>query len=262
MSAISTFTFQDFSTHNIRVILINNEPWFVAKDICDALFIKNPTQALKSLDDDERAMFNIGRSKITGGGGETNIINESGMYALVMRSRDAMKEGTPQHRFRKWVTSEVLPSIRKTGGYHTAQTPPARSEKTQYLEHKDMQNIRDLVWQCSRVFGNNDAVTRAVWHAIRQVTGVPSPDKFQTQHLKPMAEEFLRILGIVESYTDLRRQTERDIIKQIIRDRGDGYQMQQIFMDLEDFSAKHNGELRKAIPLMFKQKCQRLIDRQ
>lgn len=257
MNAISTYIFHEF--HNIRIIDLNGELWFVATDVASALDYRNAPDMTRSLDEDETATHNL---RIRSGNGveqdrPMTIINESGLYSAILKSRK------PEAKiFKKWVTSEVLPSIRKTGGYHTAQTPPIRSEKPQYLDHKDMQNIRDLVWQCSRVFGNNDAVTRAVWHAIRQVTGVPCPDKFQTQHLKPMAEEFLRILGIVESYTDLRRQTERDIIKQIIRERGDGYQMQQIFMDLEDFSAKHNGELRKAIPLMFKQKCQRLIDRQ
>lgn len=252
MNAISTFTFHEY--HNVRVQIIHGEPWFCLKDICIVLDLNN--RSSKAFGLDERGVQNF-CTPSKGGNQNFNYVNEPNLYRVIFRSNKPEAK-----QFQDWVFNEVLPSIRKTGGYHTAQTPPVRSEKPQYLEHKDMQNIRDLVWQCSRVFGNNDAVTRAVWHAIRQVTGVPSPDKFQTQHLKPMAEEFLRILGIVESYTDLRRQTERDIIKQIIRDRADGYQMQQIFMDLEDFSAKHNGELRKAIPLMFKQKCQRLIDRQ
>lgn len=253
MSAISTFTFHEY--HNVRVQVIYGEPWFCLPDVCNILDIQNSRQIVqKQLD--QKGVCKI-YTLTNGGNQQLTFINEPNLYRVIFRSNKPEAK-----QFQDWVFNEVLPSIRKTGGYHTAQTPPIRSEKPQYLEHKDMQNIRDLVWQCSRVFGNEDAVGRAVWHAIRQVTGVPSPDKFQTQHLKPMAEEFLRILGVVESYTDLRRQTERDIIKQIIRERGDSYQMKQIFMDLEDFSAKRNGELRKAISLMFKQKCQRLIDRQ
>lgn len=128
MSSLSTFVFQQ--DHQVRVQMIEGEPWFIAKDICDVLSIQNPTQALKSLDEDERAMFNIGRSKLNGGGGEVNIINESGMYALVMRSRDAMKNGTPQHAFRKWVTSEVLPTIRKTGKYEITKPVPVETKPT------------------------------------------------------------------------------------------------------------------------------------
>ncbi|WP_417794723.1 Bro-N domain-containing protein [Terasakiella pusilla] len=101
----------DFEKHPVRVVIIDNDPWFVASDACAALGIANTTQAVQALDDDERSMFKIGRQ------GEANIINESGLYTLILRTRNATKQGTPQHRFRKWVTSEVLPSIRKNGAY-------------------------------------------------------------------------------------------------------------------------------------------------
>lgn len=84
----------------------NGEPWFVAKDVCDILEISNPSDALKRLDDDERSRFNLGRQ------GETNIVNEAGLYSLVLGSRKP-----EAHEFKRWVTHEVLPQIRKTGGY-------------------------------------------------------------------------------------------------------------------------------------------------
>lgn len=121
---LSTFNFESKS---IRTLTINNEPWFVAKDLCDTLGIKNPSQALENLDEDERSMFNIGRSKVHGGGGEVNIINESGMYTLILRCRDAVKKGSIPHRFRKWVTAEVLPAIRKTGKYESKTTVDDRT---------------------------------------------------------------------------------------------------------------------------------------
>lgn len=82
------------------------EPWSVAKDVCDILEISNPSDALKRLDDDERSRFNLGRQ------GETNIVNEAGLYALVLGSRKP-----EAHEFKRWVTHEVLPQIRRTGGY-------------------------------------------------------------------------------------------------------------------------------------------------
>lgn len=89
----------------------NGDPWFVAKDVCDILEISNPSDALKRLDDDERSRFNLGRQ------GETNIVNEAGLYSLVLGSRK------PEAReFKRWVTHEVLPSIRKHGAYMTQQT--------------------------------------------------------------------------------------------------------------------------------------------
>lgn len=105
----SVFHFESEAT--IRAIVIDGNPWFVAKDVIKALQLTNPTMSIKSLDDDERAKFNLGRQ------GETNIINESGLYTLILRCRDAVTPGTIPYRFRKWVTGEVLPQIRRTGSY-------------------------------------------------------------------------------------------------------------------------------------------------
>ena len=98
--------FENEEFGKIRTVNIDGEPWFVAKDVCDILGVKNTTQSMQQLEDFERAMFNIGRQ------GEANIISESGFYALVLRSRKPIAKP-----FRIWVTSEVLPSIRKTGSY-------------------------------------------------------------------------------------------------------------------------------------------------
>lgn len=105
----SVFHFESEAT--IRAIVIDGNPWFVAKDVIKALQLTNPTMSIKSLDNDERAKFNLGRQ------GETNIINESGLYTLILRCRDAVTPGTTPYRFRKWVTGEVLPQIRRTGSY-------------------------------------------------------------------------------------------------------------------------------------------------
>ena len=94
-------------TPSIRTMLdLSGDPWFVAKDVCEILDIKNATQAVDRLDDDERAMSDIGLT------GAINIINESGLFTLIIRS------DKPQAKvFRKWVTSKVLPAIRKQGFY-------------------------------------------------------------------------------------------------------------------------------------------------
>lgn len=102
----------NFNASTLRVLTDENgEPWFVAKDICDILEISNPSDTLKRLDDDERSRFNLGRQ------GETNIINEAGLYAIVLGSRKP-----EAHAFKRWVTHEVLPTIRKHGVYMTQQT--------------------------------------------------------------------------------------------------------------------------------------------
>lgn len=105
------FTIFRFGDSEIRVIDKAGEPWFVAQDVCAALKIQNVTQAIERLDEDERSMLNIGRQ------GDANIVSESGMYTLVLRCRDAVNKGSVPHAFRKWVTAEVLPAIRKNGAY-------------------------------------------------------------------------------------------------------------------------------------------------
>lgn len=108
---LSTFNFE---SNSIRTLVINNEPWFVAKDLCNAINISNYRDAIERLDEDEKG---VALTDTLGGKQEMNIVSESGMYALILRCRDAVKKGSVPHRFRKWVTSEVLPQIRKTGSY-------------------------------------------------------------------------------------------------------------------------------------------------
>ena len=90
----------------VRILEKDNELWFVAKDVCDCLEIKNTTDALKRLDNDERSRFNLGRQ------GETNIVNEYGLYNLVLSSRKPEAK-----EFKRWITHDVIPQIRKTGTY-------------------------------------------------------------------------------------------------------------------------------------------------
>ena len=95
----------------IRTVSRDGEPWFVAKDVCDSLGIQNASKAVSVLDDDERSSLKIGL------GGSANAISESGMYTIILRSRDAVIKGTKAHSFKRWVTREVLPAIRKRGEY-------------------------------------------------------------------------------------------------------------------------------------------------
>ena len=108
MNKLQIFNSEEFG--EIRTVSINDEPWFVASDICRALDIQNVTQAVQKLDDDERSMFNIGRQ------GNANCVNEYGLYSLVLASRKPEAK-----KFKRWITHEVIPSIRKHGGYIAGQ---------------------------------------------------------------------------------------------------------------------------------------------
>lgn len=106
------FEYED--NDQFRVIDHNGEPWFVLAEVCKKLGIVNTGDAASSLDEDERMTIGITDSQkgTRGGARQMTIINESGLYSLVLRSRKPEAK-----RFKKWITSEVLPSIRKTGSY-------------------------------------------------------------------------------------------------------------------------------------------------
>ena len=117
---IQIFNFQE--NNEIRIINQNGEPWFVAKDVCDILGLTNVTKALYALDDDEKMTLTLSKSHLgqRGGAQKINVISESGLYALILRS------DKPNAKvFRKWITSEVLPSIRKSGTYSLQKDAPA-----------------------------------------------------------------------------------------------------------------------------------------
>ena len=125
MNNLQTF---NFNNQPVRTVQLNNQPYWVLKDICDVLELSNPTVVANRLEDDERAKFNLGRQ------GEATVITESGLYAVILRSdKPNAKE------FRKWVTSEVLPAIRKNGAYLT-------DEKAYDITHNP-QSLADLLLQ-------------------------------------------------------------------------------------------------------------------
>lgn len=115
MNKLQTFT---YNNSQVRTVEKDGEPWFVLKDVCDILGLDSPHKVVGRLDDDEK-----GRNLIPtlGGNQEMTVISESGLYNVILRSDKP--EAKP---FRKWVTAEVLPSIRKTGSYNI-MTKPSKS---------------------------------------------------------------------------------------------------------------------------------------
>ena len=93
----------------VRIVEKGGEPWFVAKDVCDILALGNPRSSIALLDEDERGVHSMDTPS---GKQEMGIISEAGLYSLILRSRKPEAKA-----FKRWVTHEVLPSIRKTGAY-------------------------------------------------------------------------------------------------------------------------------------------------
>jgi prophage antirepressor-like protein len=147
------FTFAP-GNQTIRVEIINNEPWFVAKDVCDVLKLTNVSESLKGIDDDEKltsAILRAGQKR------EMNFVNESGLYVLIFQSHK------PDAKiFRKWVTSEVLPSLRKTGEYHVKRR---RSHCKPVPANSDIASLLQLI---AENLQKNDKTTVAEQLGVRQ----------------------------------------------------------------------------------------------
>jgi len=113
--AVSTFTFEGAE---IRTVLIDDEPWWVAADVTSVLGYRMASDATRWLDDDEKGTHSV---RTTGGARDLTILSESGLYSLILRSKSELAKP-----FRRWVTHEVLPTIRRTGRYEepTRAAPP------------------------------------------------------------------------------------------------------------------------------------------
>ena len=142
----------------IRSAVVDGTPLFVAKDICDALGISKYHDALTRLDEDERASISVD----TLGGRQSMIaVNESGLYTLVFQSRKPEAKA-----FRKWVTGEVLPNIRKHGVYMTPEVAMSAKNlkrlRKQMLEQMRKYLIEDDLRKCAKRFGMSSMAVHSI----------------------------------------------------------------------------------------------------
>ena len=106
----------DYHGNEVRSLMINNEPWFVAKDVCNVLELGDTSKSIARLDDDEKGTNSI---PTLGGSQEMSIVSESGLYSLTLGSKKP--EAKP---FKRWITHDVLPTLRKTGAYSISGYAP------------------------------------------------------------------------------------------------------------------------------------------
>ena len=203
MTIQSQFSTFNFESNSIRTLVINNEPWFVAKDVCDTLKISNVSDALLKLDDDEKATIGLTDSQAGNGAQSISIISESGMYTLILRCRDAVKKGSIPHRFRKWVTAEVLPTIRKTGKYESKTTVDDRT------------GLRNAV---NMLVSKKGLIYSDAYHLVHQRFNVESIEDLTLEQLPQAVEYVHRIVLEGELITEqkkdelfIREFTEHDL---------------------------------------------------
>ncbi|HBA4885098.1 TPA: hypothetical protein J4012_004029 [Escherichia coli] len=245
MSALAVFSFQE--EHQVRVVMINGDLWFVAKDVCDALRLVNSRKALMSLDEDEKG---VTLSYTPGGEQKLNIISESGLYTLILRCRDAVKQGTTAWRFRKWVTNEVLPSIRKNGEYVYIEPEPMRAAEP--LNWRQKEYLRGLINDIAQSFQYRNAWISGVWLALRRACRNPSPNPITVDDLPAITAELRRILTAAESALGNMRTYERELLRDVVR--GGRRSMSCGDLPITDI----NSDLEKALPAHFELAVQKL----
>ena len=164
----------------VRVVDVNGEPWFVAKDVCECLELGNPRTSIALLDEDEKGVHTM---DTPGGQQEMSIVSEAGLYSLILRSRKPEAKA-----FKRWITHEVLPAIRKHGGYLTpgkleeALTDPdtiirlatnlkAEREKRQALEAQAAADRPKVVFAESIEVAKTSILVGEMAKLIKQATG-------------------------------------------------------------------------------------------
>lgn len=162
MKELSIFQHPDFGT--VRNMVIKGEPWFVAKDVCDILGLTNSRKATAGLDAEEKG---VTISDTPGGQQSLTIINESGLYSLIMQSHKPEAKA-----FKKWVTSEVLPSIRKYG-YYISPTAQLSCKERNAIERSFLKALskyitEEDIYKVSKKVRCSDSHVRSVLDGFRR----------------------------------------------------------------------------------------------
>ena len=202
--------FKNDSFGEVRTLIIDNEPWFVGKDVASILGYAKPLNAISThIDEDDSLkqglIDNMGRTQ------ETILINESGLYSLILSSK------LPKAKdFKRWVTSEVLPSIRKTGGYTVPKSPMELLE-LEFQALREVENKVDIVNSDLQELKNNiplfavecDELTHAVNCKIISMLGGKDSVAYKDNHFRgkvysDLYKEIKRQFG-VRSYKAIKR---------------------------------------------------------
>ncbi|HBD2964959.1 Bro-N domain-containing protein [Raoultella terrigena] len=205
MTTVTTpVSFSFHETHDVRIQVIDGEPWFCLKDVCEVLTIANPRRVAAEILDSK----GVRKTDTLTNGGQQQIsfINEPNLYRVIFRSNKPEAK-----QFQDWVFNEVLPAIRKTGRY---ERPAAQSNE---LTAKDMLNLKHLIHIMTGQFRYKQAWSNGVWHCLRKVTGVKSPHPFSVSDLPEMADEIRRIMRITCAANRFIADMETEMIKRVIR---------------------------------------------
>ena len=206
MTEIATFSFESLQ---VRTVDADGAVWFVAADVCDALGLDDTSKTCSRLDDDERGTNTV---RTPSGDQQMLVISESGLYSLILTSRKA-----EARKFKRWVTSEVLPSIRKTGSYTvqkelaTAQQLLTTTQEQLKLSHREANRWQDKVIyleaeQLQRASTIEDAKATKVTDLRQQVKGV----ELKATNLNKTIQQLLQQVSTLENALKDQKELTED----------------------------------------------------
>lgn len=211
MNDLQIFSNEEFG--EVRTAVVNDEPMFCLIDICKALEIKNATDVAKRLDEDELTRLNLGSRA-----GETNFITESGLYAVILRS-----DKPNAKKFRKWVTSEVLPSIRKTGSYGMPKTTGGQIQLLAQGYTELEQKVNDIKDDVSELKENVplyscdiDEIQQHVKRRVVNILGGKQSEAYRDNSIRHKTfsdiwTQLKREYGCVSTYKSIKRKYIDDV---------------------------------------------------
>ena len=211
MNDLQIFSNEEFG--EVRTAVINDEPMFCLIDICKALEIKNATDVAKRLDEDELTRLNLGSRA-----GEKNFITESGVYAVILRS-----DKPNAKKFRKWVTAEVLPQIRKTGSYNKPMTTSGQIQLLAqgYTElEQEVNNIKDVVGELkdnAPLYSCDiDEIQQHVKRRVVNILGGKQSEAYRDNSIRNKTfsdiwTQLKREYGCVSTYKSIKRKYVADV---------------------------------------------------
>jgi len=171
----------DYEQKEVRTIEINSEPYFIAKDVCDILELKNVSMAIEKLDEDEKLTSKL---LMSGQEREMWLINQSGLYALILRSNKPEAK-----KFRKWITSEVIPAIMKTGKYEKEIKP--KKQKSLPILVNRVKNIAYAFCVRVEIYENGDRA----FYSVTYDNGFPyTPNLNDLEQSKLLLEQQIKQL--------------------------------------------------------------------
>jgi prophage antirepressor-like protein len=210
---VLTNVFQ-YQATNLRTFLKDGEPWFVAKDVCEVLEIKNSRDALSRLDEDEK---DVALTDTPSGQQSMNVVNEYGLYNLILTSRKPEAK-----QFKRWITHEVIPSIRKTGQYVKPLTEREQLiasmkltlETAEEITHvkSEVKEIRGMVEnQITLDHGEQRRIQKAVGAKVYEIEPDPTLRK---EFFSELHREIKDRFGVT-SYKDIKRKDMQAAIRYI-----------------------------------------------